>query len=1367
MYIDGEPVTFENGFGVNSPTELYFDVSGLNIERLQGYAGIDVDKQKTQDGCYAVIRADGEEVYRSDLLTHGKDAAYFDIDVTGVKELCLYVDQNIKDGHDMVSWCDTKVILQGFYEKPVQLELKDTATVRLDAKKKILYNVAPGTTEAQLREMFALPEGGTFEMEDPYNAQEPDTAQAATGYLAKLYMDGTVKDTLRIAVNGDVDGSADGRIDVADLNKLREALAGNETLDDLNTYAADANQDGAVDIKDLAAAVKASGIDITGAKEDMTWSLSAVDTTNTEGGTVSITGAILQTSSETKSAMSAGAFVLNYDDAVYEAGDVALAEGVKGSISVKKSAGAVKVVYNLTEAVNVSGDLFQAVFTLADGALQKETEFTVSGLSVAAADQSLLTTASQGTNVTPGGAAGVVNVTGIKITGIPQTITPDQTFTLTAEVAPANATEKGVTWTSSDAKVATVDENGNVCAIGNGTAAITATTKEAESSVAQTAEITVSSEYSSMSYSYLTAQVSAEKKIFGTDTPESDDYGRIFLDTAASSSGWGGFHVNEANSASGTGEVTTNTGISMKINGLQTAFDQGLSANTNCTMKFDLTGLNAKRLQTWVGIDWVKSTKTGRDGADFRFYKDSIAEENSLHDSIAIGQQDNAKFVDIDLTGVTTLVIYVDKVGTNSDDCIDLADAKVYCEGTSGASLSKNAVNPVKASAPAQSASSEKITGRAGTEEITWTSADPAIATVKNGVVTGVKAGKTTIIAQYQNMRARCTVEVTKEAQVNYTVTFDADNGTEPVSVTVAQGAKVEKPEEPKKDGFVFAGWFAEGEEKAFDFETPVTADLTLTAKWISAVNACTVIFQNGTDSQSEVVEKGQTVAKPDDPKKFGHTFLGWFAEGEEKAFDFETAITADLTLTAKWQKISSKVDDYEALGAAIAAAEELDASEYTAESWANLQKALADAKAKAESPTATQEEIDAAKEAVEAAVKALEKEGGTPSVSHTVTFDADNGSDHITQTITDGEKAAKPEEPKKFGHTFQGWFAGNASEAFDFDTAITADLTLTAKWEKISAKVDDYTALGETIAAAEKLNASEYTEESWAKLQQALADAKAKAESPTATQEEIDAAKAAVEAAVKALTKPGETVSFTVTFDADNGSAVTTQTVTQGSTVQKPADPVKAGYTFTGWYAPGAAAAFDFTTIITSDLTLTAKWVKNAPVTTPVSIASAKVKVANITYNGKQRKPAVTVTYNGTKLKLNTDYKVTYSNNKKVGQGKVKITGTGAYTGTKNAVFDILPKASKVTKITNKAGRKLVLKIKKSTGAKGYEITYATNKKFKSAKKIKSKKTTVTLKKLKKNKTYYVKVRAYAKSGKKTIYSKTYSKTVKKKVKK
>ena len=41
-----------------------------------------------------------------------------------------------------------------------------------------------------------------------------------------------------------------------------------------------------------------------------------------------------------------------------------------------------------------------------------------------------------------------------------------------------------------------------------------------------------------------------------------------------------------------------------------------------------------------------------------------------------------------------------------------------------------------------------------------------------------------------------------------------------------------------------------------------------------------------------------------------------------------------------------------------------------------------------------------------------------------------------------------------------------------------------------------------------------------------------------------------------------------TVSFDADNGSAITTQTVTSGSKLTKPTDPTKEGYIFDGWYA-------------------------------------------------------------------------------------------------------------------------------------------------------------------------------------------------------
>lgn len=65
-----------------------------------------------------------------------------------------------------------------------------------------------------------------------------------------------------------------------------------------------------------------------------------------------------------------------------------------------------------------------------------------------------------------------------------------------------------------------------------------------------------------------------------------------------------------------------------------------------------------------------------------------------------------------------------------------------------------------------------------------------------------------------------------------------------------------------------------------------------------------------------------------------------------------------------------------------------------------------------------------------------------------------------------------------------------------------------------------------------------------------------------------------------------------TVTFASDGGTAVASQTVLRGQKATKPATPTKAGYTFGGWFAEGAATAFDFTNApITESLTLTAKW--------------------------------------------------------------------------------------------------------------------------------------------------------------------------------
>ena len=83
---------------------------------------------------------------------------------------------------------------------------------------------------------------------------------------------------------------------------------------------------------------------------------------------------------------------------------------------------------------------------------------------------------------------------------------------------------------------------------------------------------------------------------------------------------------------------------------------------------------------------------------------------------------------------------------------------------------------------------------------------------------------------------------------------------------------------------------------------------------------------------------------------------------------------------------------------------------------------------------------------------------------------------------------------------------------------------------------------------------------------------------------------------------------------------------------------------------------------------------------------------------------------------------------------------------------------SQKITKLTNKKGKKLQVKYGKNNRATGYEVQYSTSKSFKKAatkmaKVTKKKTTTKTIGKLKK-KTYYVRVRSYLKKGGKTYYS-------------
>ena len=152
-------------------------------------------------------------------------------------------------------------------------------------------------------------------------------------------------------------------------------------------------------------------------------------------------------------------------------------------------------------------------------------------------------------------------------------------------------------------------------------------------------------------------------------------------------------------------------------------------------------------------------------------------------------------------------------------------------------------------------------------------------------------------------------VHVTEE----YTVTFNAYGGfPTPDEQHVKSGEKAVLPVAPTLKGYTFAFWYLGEDEQnatAYDFNTPVTENITLTAKW--NINKYTVTFNSygGSKVDPQVVEYGLYAQEPEEPTLKGFTFAYWYLDDENEAYDFDTTpITEDITLTAKWEINKFKV---------------------------------------------------------------------------------------------------------------------------------------------------------------------------------------------------------------------------------------------------------------------------------------------------------------------------------------------------------------------------------------------------------------------------------------------------------------------------
>lgn len=282
------------------------------------------------------------------------------------------------------------------------------------------------------------------------------------------------------------------------------------------------------------------------------------------------------------------------------------------------------------------------------------------------------------------------------------------------------------------------------------------------------------------------------------------------------------------------------------------------------------------------------------------------------------------------------------------------------------------------------------------------------------------------------------------EEIIYHNVDFVTRHGATPQAQRVESGTKAARPADPTEDGWRFKGWH-DYMDAPFDFDTPITGDTTLCAKW---AKTWTVTFDAngyGTAPAVQTVEEGEKATKPADPTAEGYSFQGWYTDTRyTMEYDFSKEVTEDTTLYAKWVKkpiVSFNTNGHGAApasqtvelnGKAVKPADPT-AEGYVFRGWYTT--AACTTEFDFNTPIAADTTLYAKWDEI-----------------YTVTFNVGgHGTAPAPQKVENGGKATKPENPTAKGWRFDGWYTDEKCTArYDFDKAVTANTTLYAKWTQL-----------------------------------------------------------------------------------------------------------------------------------------------------------------------------------------------------------------------------------------------------------------------------------------------------------------------------
>ena len=152
------------------------------------------------------------------------------------------------------------------------------------------------------------------------------------------------------------------------------------------------------------------------------------------------------------------------------------------------------------------------------------------------------------------------------------------------------------------------------------------------------------------------------------------------------------------------------------------------------------------------------------------------------------------------------------------------------------------------------------------------------------------------------------------------------------------------------------------------------------------------------------------------------------------------------------------------------------------------------------------------------------------------------------------------------------------------------------------------------------------------------------------------------------------------------------------------------------------------------------------------LNASHVKLSAVTFTYDGSVKKPVPTVTVKfperTANLTKNVSYRVSYSNNKDVGRGKVIITGMGSYTGTVTKTFRILPKGTTVSALREGGGKLTAYWNRQKVQTDGYQLMLSRSKTFSGGHRTvtvaKPAAVSKVVKNLEAGTTWYVRIRTY-----------------------